>query len=570
MLKEIEFIGDYQVGMYKKLYAPNEIALANCMNFIIEYEGEWTVVKANLFQTSKRAMFEFIKECFRNLMHNPDVSVYKNAIFEKLSDKYNEIYAAFDHRYLSKAPYRDTMMAHQRDAVCSCVYRKHTLLAFEQGLGKTMTSATISRVMGIKRTVIICPSIVKWNWFRELTEKWGFNELYFSIFDANKSRCIQAFQERFVIVNYEMVNKYMDKLCASEVGHIIIDECTGIKNANSGKFKAVHELVNRNHDAKITLLSGTPVKNRVNDVFAYLKLTGHPLGDNYAAFLRDYTLNRNGKGGTQVTGGRNLSELFVKMSNFMIRRTKAECLDLPDKIISKYHFKLDDYKEEYDRVVQEIINNKESPNLNSSLHSLNIVLAKSKLKGIIEMAESILDQERKVVIFSSYKEPLKMLEHHFKESCVLIDGSVDAKNRDTLIQKFLNDDKCTVFLGNMIAAGVGINLVNSSDTIFVNFPFTPSELYQAEDRQHRLGQKNNVNIYYTICEDSIDEYLYDLIANKAADINNLIDRGKEAVDFGSIPDLLYKQLLKNYNVETNETVGTEVQHNEDDTQAVVI
>jgi coenzyme F420-reducing hydrogenase gamma subunit len=143
---------------------------------------------------------------------------------------------------------------------------------------------------------------------------------------------------------------------------------------------------------------------------------------------------------------------------------------------------------------------------------------------------------------------------------VLIDGSVNASKRQDLINEFKEKEDVTVFLGNMQAAGVGINLVNSSDVIFCNFPFTPAELYQAEDRTHRIGQVNSVNIYYTVCDGSIDEHLYNIIASKSADTNALIDHGKEVVDFGNISELLFKKLIESYTKDHPEYHGkTEVE-----------
>jgi superfamily II DNA or RNA helicase len=182
--------------------------------------------------------------------------------------------------------------------------------------------------------------------------------------------------------------------------------------------------------------------------------------------------------------------------------------------------------------------------LTGNLHSLNIITSKAKIKGVIQIIEDIIEQGRKAVVFGSYREPLNELEAYFKEKCVKIDGSVDSWTRDQHIQRFHNDPECEVFIGNMKAAGVGINLTNASDVVFINFPFTPAELYQAIDRCNRIGQKNTVNVHYTFCDDSIDEYIYDIIVDKEKDINTLIDQGKEVVLRENTTEILIKKLLK--------------------------
>jgi SNF2 family DNA or RNA helicase len=275
-----------------------------------------------------------------------------------------------------------------------------------------------------------------------------------------------------------------------------------------------------------------------------MKIVGHELGKNYKKFLDEYTIKTVGRF-SKITGGKNLQDLYVKLSNFMVRKTKAECLDLPEKIYLSYKYQLDDYRDEYDRVVNELNTQKEHAALSGSLHSLNIITARAKIKGVIELAEEIIEQGRKVVIFSGYKVPLKLLEDHFGSRSVTVDGSIDAFTRDKNIQRFWNDESCEVFLANMQAGGVGINLTCASDVIFTNFPFTPPELWQAEDRLHRIGQGNSVNVHYTVCEDSIDEYIYDIILDKAKDIHALVDQGRQvSVSDGNITELLISKLLK--------------------------
>jgi len=95
-------------------------------------------------------------------------------------------------------------------------------------------------------------------------------------------------------------------------------------------------------------------------------------------------------------------------------------------------------------------------------------------------------------------------------------------------------------------------LTNASDVIFLNFPFTPSELYQATDRCDRIGQKFAVNVHYTFCDESIDEYIYEIIVDKEKDINALIDQGKEAVLRESTTEILMKKLLNRNNLENVE------------------
>ncbi|MFN5418036.1 MAG: helicase-related protein, partial [Flavobacteriia bacterium] len=105
--------------------------------------------------------------------------------------------------------------------------------------------------------------------------------------------------------------------------------------------------------------------------------------------------------------------------------------------------------------------------------------------------------------------------------------------------------KCKVFLGNMKAAGIGINLVNAKHVIMMNFPFSPEQIEQAQKRLHRPGQTSTVNVYYTVAKGTIDEHILGLVAEKAEDINELIDGNNKAIiKYGNLPQMLFKKLLE--------------------------
>jgi SWI/SNF-related matrix-associated actin-dependent regulator 1 of chromatin subfamily A len=540
-MTDIQIINNETVRFQKMLYHESEYLLARCFNFNINYETG--VIEADIKVTSKRALYEFIRLSFKNFSESHLENERRDKFYAELSEIYKSLAFHVEQLIAKTLPYADKLYAHQKDTLIESYYKQYNFYALEMGTGKTLISASLSRIRQSRRTVIICPAAVKWNWYHDLV-KFGFNELYFTIMDSRKTRNIKAFNERFVIINYDILSGFQKELLSGSIDHFILDEAHMIKNHNSLRFKQVFKLIEANPDAPVTLLSGSPVKNRVNDIFAYFKLIGHELGKSYKRFLDEYTISTTGSRGTQIKGGRNLQDLYIKLSNLMIRKTKEECLDLPEKIYLSYRYELSDYRAEYDKVIEELSQQKTISSLTGNLHSLNIITSKAKLKGIIEIAESIIEEGRKVVIFGSYTSPIEDLEKHFGKACAKVTGSVDSFQRDQNVQKFTNDPECKVFLGNMIAAGVGINLTVASDVIFINMPFTPSELYQSMDRLHRIGQKSSVNVHYTFCDESIDEYIYEIIMDKEKDIVALIDKGKEVVLRDNMVEILISKLLK--------------------------
>jgi SWI/SNF-related matrix-associated actin-dependent regulator 1 of chromatin subfamily A len=222
-----------------------------------------------------------------------------------------------------------------------------------------------------------------------------------------------------------------------------------------------------------------------------------------------------------------------------------ECFDMPEDVVSKYTFDFDDYREEYDAIIEEMVAAKESSALSvrSNLHSLNIITCKSKLKGIIEAIEEILTETKKIVVFGSYKEPLAALEQYFGSRCVKVDGSTASFDRDRYKRKFWDDDNVEVFLGNYQAAGEALDLSCSNDVFCINFPFTPRELNQALFRCKHPEKKGHIRRHYTFAKGSIDEYIYDIIASKEKDINQLVADGKEVIEKDNIEEILINKLL---------------------------
>ena len=561
-MRNIEFINKFTLRFHKP-WSDEERDVAQCIGMTIKDD----FVEADTRTVSPHAVKDFIMLAFPTLMMSQNQAFFKKSLFDQLRTVYKGIYADFTDNYYPKTDYERELFKHQKHSLSLMIHRQYNLLSFEQGLGKTITSASLSKMLGIQRTIVIAPAGVKWNWYHDMTDDWGYDKFLWTILDAKKSKSIYAFHERFVVVNFEMIEKHWDHLTKFNVGHIIIDECQKIKNVKTRNYKSVDKLVKHFPKARVTLLSGTPITNRVNDIFAYFKLCKHPLGNNYSAFLKKYTVSTGGgRGGAKIIGAQNVDELRLKISNFMIRKRAEECLDLPDLLIKKYYFEMGDVKGEYEEFVKELYENKKSLDeaetsqekaqirvkIKGNIHTMNRLLATSKVRNVIPLIDSLMEQGEDVIVFSGYRDPIHALEDHYGDSCVKVIGGMDSLDKSKSIKKFTNDPNCKLFLGNFKAAGVGINLVNSSHVIFLNFPFTPDDLEQPYKRAHRIGQTKNVNVYYTIVKESIDEHIFDMIVGKTKDINSILDDKKEGVvHYNQIPNDLFNRLVADYEKKNN-------------------
>jgi SWI/SNF-related matrix-associated actin-dependent regulator 1 of chromatin subfamily A len=509
--------------------------------------------------TTKQSLYSTIKILFPDSKRtwSPE---YRKKTAEDIEDVFSIFNNGFDKAVDSKCPLYKYMYEHQKEGTRIMCYKQYTLLSFEQGLGKSMSALMPSIILNTPVTLIIVPNSLKYNWREEMTETWQqrfghsvpLNQI--TILSAgNKS--IYAEDERYIIINYDMVQKYYDLLITKNIGRIIIDECHYIKNTDAKRTRAIKQLIyklNQTRRCAVAFLSGTPAPNKIIDIFSYLEMSRHPHGSNYKNFMRNFAFTRNTQYGLKVVEGKNIDELSFDLQNFMIRRLKSDCIDLPPKRYIKIDFENEkydaEYKLQYNQLVENIMKSggKKSIDSLSCLNVLQIITAKAKVEPCVELAEQIMsdvaydkdgnERKKKVAIMCNFKEPLYMLKNIFNERCVLLDGSVDAEDRIPLVNEFRRNNDVQVFLGQTTASGVGLNLTECSDVIFLNFPYTRAEIEQAADRFHRIGQSQSVNVYFSVLVGKIDEMIYKIVVKKYRDISKLIDNVVDNTDTINVGD----------------------------------
>ena len=129
-----------------------------------------------------------------------------------------------------------------------------------------------------------------------------------------------------------------------------------------------------------------------------------------------------------------------------------------------------------------------------------------------------------------------MLQNHFGKRCVIHHGPMSKSNREESVTRFQEDPTVDVFIGNIISAGVGLTLTAGEMVIFNDLSWLPADHLQSQDRCHRIGQKNTVNVYYNIVDESLDLYLYEALIKKMKVIDQVM--GDSNVD-----DDLFKTVI---------------------------
>lgn len=431
------------------------------------------------------------------------------------------------------------------------------ILADEQGLGKTGQAIAWAELAGIKKICIVCPASIKVGWQREI-EKWtGDTDCY-----VVGGRSIHADGEReigihrWVIINYDILVTWRRVLSQAGFSAFIFDEAQALKNEKAKRSKAAASLAK--HLDHILMLSGTPCENRPAEFFPIIQMVDPLLFPSKIKYWERYCdLKQNALGFSDHSGASNSQELHrILTDTIMIRRKKADVLsELPDKQRSVVPLRipaslLRNYiNAERDFVSWLMTNSKGSfskieKKLKAQallkLGTLKRLTAVAKVPLVVDWIQAYLENEAKLVVFAEQHVVIDALRQEFGEQAVVIDGRVPANKRQSICDAFQTDPKVRLFVGNLRAAGTGLTLTAAKDTVTIELGWTSTIHDQAEDRVHRIGQKNAVMAYYLLAEGTIEERIISLLDSKRTIISQIMD-GEDPVD----EDLL-DELLKQY------------------------
>ena len=263
--------------------------------------------------------------------------------------------------------------------------------------------------------------------------------------------------------------------------------------------------------------------SRPINYYNLLNLVESPVAYNWMAYVirycEGYQFNVGNRRVWNVTGSSNLTELRDRTKTHVLRRLKKDILDLPDKIITPVYLNLK--SKEYVALMGEYYDwmedDREKKSLTvqfSMLMKIRQIIAENKIKETCELVENIIEQGKKVIVFTNFTNTLNQIADHFGKKAVKLDGKMNKISRQNSVDQFQENDKVRVFVGNLKAAGVGITLTAAEAVIMNDLSFVPSDHSQAEDRAYRYGQKSNVSVFYPIFENSIEGIIYDILSQK--------------------------------------------------------
>jgi len=425
------------------------------------------------------------------------------------------------------------------------------LLADEMGLGKTLEGLQWLHESKNFPAIVICPATLKWLWKSEALNHLGIHSSILHGTKPPKSQLTKT--RRLTILNYDILQYWEGYIKSIKPKTLIIDECHFTKTRGALRSRITKRL--SRSIPYIIAMSGTPLTNRPSELWNILNIIRPDLYPNFITYAFQYCKPTRRPWGWEYKGANNLKELHRKLSeSMMIRRLKKKVLqELPDKIRSVIPMKTKHLKT-YRDAENDFINWLTKQSITKANRAkraerlvqmgyLKRLAARMKMKLVLRWVKDFLDNtNKKLVIFAIHRKIIERIHNQFPKS-VVIDGRTSDRKRQQAIYNFQHNPNIRLFIGNIHAAGHGITLTASHTLAFIELDWVPGNLIQAEDRIHRIGQKESVIIYYLITKGTIEEKLCKIIQHKQNIVSSTLD-GNENVNQLSVYNELERMLRK--------------------------
>jgi SWI/SNF-related matrix-associated actin-dependent regulator of chromatin subfamily A-like protein 1 len=388
--------------------------------------------------------------------------------------------------------------------------------------------------------LVICPAGVRLNWRREI-------HLVEPDADVHVVTGSSGWEpdHRWTVINYDLLSRLERELQATAWAGIVVDEAHYIKNRSQRSVR-VFDLLDRGPRVAY-LLTGTPMASRPRDLFNLLKAVEHPLAQSFYAYAVRYCDAHHNGYGLDSTGASNVEELARIVSGVLLRRTKDEALDLPPKVRTwlPVEAKTDRAVALEARALGYLRDHpaRGGPTWVTFLGMLNRArhaLGMAKAPATAELVGDIVEAGHKVVVYSNYTAVITGLAERFGVAAVTLTGADSPTRRQTAVDRLQTDPSVRLLIGNIHAAGVGINLTAATHVVFNDLDWVPGNHWQAEDRIYRIGQTSTAFATYLYAPGTLDGYVAALLEEKARTIGVL---EAEAADRATLLDQVVEGAL---------------------------
>ena len=437
----------------------------------------------------------------------------------------------------------------------------NALLADDMGLGKTVE--TLSYVATEKQTfpvLVVAPLVTLTNWEREIAKFLKKKSRNGRILESKSpsvtlirtGKSKQLPKTDIYVINYELLFKRNSDLSKLGIRTIVCDEVQNLRSKTTQKYKAVKKLAALPSVLYRIGLSGTPIYNRGSEIWPIIDILKPGLLGNFKEFC-EYFCYVNEKGKAIVLENKRASLRHELQKHVMLRRKKSDVLkELKDKVRYKEVIASDTdyYLEELDKIWKKLEKEQKdaetefskSASYQRAIQSERQIAGVAKLPHVINFVKNIMEIEESVVVFCHHRVIHKLLHESLQEfSPVAIIGGQTDSFRQGQIDKFQNGESKLMIAG-LRAGNIGINLTRAKYVIFAELDWSPAIHRQAEDRLHRIGQKNTVFAYYLIGNGTLDDHVADILVDKSFEIDAIMDESADNYENKNKAEIILAQI----------------------------
>lgn len=411
---------------------------------------------------------------------------------------------------------RFTLFEYQKEGVKWLVGGKRRLLADEMGLGKSCQVLEAIRLLkstqeSALNVLIICPAALVPMWV-EMCRGW-FDDC--EVHELAKTKKVEFSKSiRVGVVSYNYLQKHVDRLVACRWDVVVLDESHQVKNIKSKTCKSFRVLAEIHH-GHLWMLTGTPATRSGQDYYVYLNVLEN-IGMGYREFsdtfcIREWNPWRGGFDYKGVKDGKR-AELRKMFSGIMLRRRKEDVLkELPPKLVQCIPCEVDasivaECAEISESTVRECL----AEGAGIPAHIMKVI--RSVGMGKVDTAVQIInDTDEPIVVMAIHKDVVSAICE--KVDAVRVTGDESAEQKSKAVEDF-QSGKARVIVCNVSAGGVGITLTAATKMLFVELPWSPAVMRQAEDRINRIGARGCSNIIRLVAKNTIDKQILDVLEYK--------------------------------------------------------
>lgn len=442
---------------------------------------------------------------------------------------------------------------YQKEGIRFAIKTGKTIIADEMGLGKTIQDIGCAEFMRkenlISSVLIVCPTSLKYQWKKEIERFTGCQSV---VIEGNHLRRKKMYDDStfYKIVSYNSICNDVKILRHMSTDFMIMDEAQRLKNWNTQVAQAMRRI----HADYMVVLSGTPLENKLQELYSIVQIVNPFLLGPLHEFIADTTvLSPSG----QIIGYKNLNEIGERLKGVMIRRRKSDVkLQLPSRMDSIRFVPMTKEQagmhDEFHSVVSQIVtkwnkthflSEKDRKRLLLLLSQMRMVCDSTfildqrsrhdtKIDELMHMVEDMIENgDDKMVVFSQWERMTRLVCQELEKRGIMyanLNGSVPSEKRKQLMDDFTSNPDCRIFVSTD-AGSTGLNLQVASVLVNLDLPWNPAVLEQRIARIYRIGQTKSVQVFNMVAERTIEERMLSTLNFKSNMSEGILDNGTDAV-----------------------------------------